>query len=301
MMKIELTGTPEELRIFLGENFNTNGLNVTINTIEETQEVLKVIKDRNLLQPMGNMEKVLELLKDVNLPGVNLENFKYDSDRDTGYFGRLNSDDFISYVSLSKKVRFSKGTVMPDKGWLVFYYRGEIVYIPQHPIRYNMSWDDLESAGLVFGKDIKIDKQTYNISLPTGAKANPVDDIKWQNSNANEELEIDLGYGSVWNELIYRVHKDIPGVTDLGEDCSGGPQYGENWDELTDEELNINWNKCSVGTATWCQEIASTDSAGRVHRGHHRLAISGRGTSSDSYVHLGWRAMLKVKIDSREA
>lgn len=301
MMKIELTGTPEELRIFLGENFNTNGLNVTINTIEETQEVLKVIKDRNLLQPMGNMEKVLELLKDVNLPGVNLENFKYDSDRDTGYFGRLSSDDFISYERLSTKVRFSKGTVMPDKGWLVFYYRGEIVYIPQHPIRYNMSWDDLESAGLVFGKDIKIGEQTYNISLPTGAKANPVDDIKWQNANANEELEIDLGYSSVWNELIYRVHKDIPGVTDLGKNYSGGPQYGENWDELTDEELNVNWNKCSVGTATWCQETSSHVSTTRVFRSGNRLAVSNRGASSSSTVHLGWRAMLKVKIDSREA
>lgn len=300
-MKIVLTGTPEELRIFLGENFNTNGLNVTINTTEETEDVLKVIKDRNLLQPMGNMEKVLELLKDVKLPGVNLENFKYDSDRDTGYFGRLSSDDFISYERLSTKVKFDIGTMMPDKGWLVFYYRGEIVYIPQHPIRYNISWDDLESAELVFGKDIKIGKQTYNISLPTGAKANPVDDVKWQNASASEELEIDLGYGSVWNELIYRVHKDTPGVTDIGENCSGGPQYGENWDELTDEELNVNWNKCSVGTATWCQETSSNDSTTRVHRGHLRLAGSTRSTSSDSGVSLGWRAMLKVKIDSREA
>lgn len=300
-MKIVLTGTPEELRIFLGENFNTNGLNVTINTTEETEDVLKVIKDRNLLQPMGNMEKVLELLKDVKLPGVNLENFKYDSDRDTGYFGRLSSDDFISYERLSTKVKFDIGTMMPDKGWLVFYYRGEIVYIPQHPIRYNISWDDLESAELVFGKDIKIGKQTYNISLPTGAKANPVDDIKWQNASASEELEIDLGYGSVWNELIYRVHKDIPGVTDIGENCSGGPQYGENWDELTDEELNVNWNKCSVGTATWCQETSSYVSADRVYRGVTRLAHSNRYTSSYSSVDPGWRAMLKVKIDSREA
>lgn len=301
MMKIVLTGTPEELRIFLGENFNTNGLNVTINTTEETEDVLKVIKDRNLLQPMGNMEKVLELLKDVKLPGVNLENFKYDSDRDTGYFGRLSSDDFISYERLSTKVKFDIGTMMPDKGWLVFYYRGEIVYIPQHPIRYNISWDDLESAELVFGKDIKIGEQTYNISLPTGAKANPADDVKWQNASASEELEIDLGYGSVWNELIYRVHKDIPGVTDIGENCSGGPQYGENWDELTDEELNVNWNKCSVGTATWCQETTSHDSSLRVSRGYVRLALSGWGTSSASNVYRGWRAMLKVKIDSREA
>lgn len=300
-MKIVLTGTPEELRIFLGENFNTNGLNVTINTTEETEDVLKVIKDRNLLQPMGNMEKVLELLKDVKLPGVNLENFKYDSDRDTGYFGRLSSDDFISYERLSTKVKFDIGTMMPDKGWLVFYYRGEIVYIPQHPIRYNISWDDLESAELVFGKDIKIGEQTYNISLPTGAKANPADDVKWQNASASEELEIDLGYGSVWNELIYRVHKDIPGVTDIGENCSGGPQYGENWDELTDEELNVNWNKCSVGTATWCQETTSYDSSSRVLRGHSRLASSDWSTTSDSDVYHGWRAMLKVKIDSREA
>lgn len=301
MMKIVLTGTPEELRIFLGENFNTNGLNVTINTTEETEDVLKVIKDRNLLQPMGNMEKVLELLKDVKLPGVNLENFKYDSDRDTGYFGRLSSDDFISYERLSTKVKFDIGTMMPDKGWLVFYYRGEIVYIPQHPIRYNISWDDLESAELVFGKDIKIGEQTYNISLPTGAKANPTDDVKWQNASASEELEIDLGYGSVWNELIYRVHKDIPGVTDIGENCSGGPQYGENWDELTDEELNVNWNKCSVGTATWCQETSSYGSTDRVYRGNFRLAFSSWTTSSSSNVNLGWRAMLKVKIDSREA
>lgn len=300
MMKIVLTGTPEELRIFLGENFNTNGLNVTINTIEETKDVLKVIKDRNLLQPMGNMEKVLELLKDVKLPGVNLENFKYDSDRDTGYFGRLSSNDFISYERLSTKVKFDKGTMMPDKGWLVFYYRGEIVYIPQHPIRYNISWDDLESAELVFGKDIKIGEQTYNISLPTGAKSNPVDDVKWQNASASEELEIDLGYGSVWNELIYRVHKDIPGVTDIGESCSGGPQYGENWDELTDEELNVNWVECSAGTATWCQETSSPDSANRVLRGHYRLAGSLRIASSISSAYLGWCAMLKVKIDSRE-
>ena len=294
-MKIVLNGTPEELKEFLGMN-KSNGFNLSfmggIDIGNGDETVMSMSKD---------YDSLLNSLPD--LPGVNKDTFQYDPERDTGYFGKIDSEEFIGYEELSKLAEFSAGKLMnEDKGWLVFYFKGEIVYMPQHPIRYNVSWEDINQASLVYGdKNVEINDNVYTISLMTGAKSDPLDDVEYWNVDAGREQELDLGNGSMWNELMYRVHQDIPGVTDEGDTGSGGSQHGENWDNLTDEDLNINWNKCSKGALTWTQETSSNVTATRVGRGYNRLARLNRSASSPAYAGHGWRPALRHKIKKLES
>ena len=291
-MKITLNGTPEELQEFLAlatQKLNTKSY---VNTHEYTEwrcETEQVFLER---------DAILQTIP--NLPGINKDAFQYDPERDTGYFGRISSRDFIGYKELSKLTDFEAGELMEeDKGWLVFYFKGEIVYIPQHPIRYDVSWKDINQAGLVYGdKNVEIDNNVYTISLLTGGRSDPLDDVEYWDADAEREQELDLGNGSMWNELIYRVHQDIPGVTDKGETGSGGPQHGENWDSLTDEDLNINWNKCSKGTVTWTQETSANVTSYRVYRGNYRLAYLSWNASSDASATHGWRPVLTLKANA---
>jgi len=292
-MKIVLDGTPLELKEFLGMvkpgmfNVSFSGLDIS-NKSDET--VINGPKDYSSL---------INSLPD--LPGINKDSFQYDPERDTGYFCRISSSEFIGYEELCELVGFNKGKPMKDKGWLVFYFKGEILYIPQHPIRYDISWDDINKAGLVYGdKVIDIDGDEYNVSLMTGGKSDPFDDTEYDDANAEEEQKLDLGNGSMWNELMYRVHQDVPGVTDEGETGSGGPQYGENWDNLSDEDLNINWRKCEVGIATWTQETSVDDTSFRVARGLDRLAHLGRHMSSYADIFYGWRPVLCISSSRRQ-
>ena len=294
-MKIVLNGTPEELREFLNIN-DSLCLNKSIVSGGIGRFYSEIVDDEVTI---SNYEDILKSLPDA--PGVNKETFQYDHIRDTGYFGRLSSEKFISYDGLCEVTNFEKGKLMAeDMGWLVFYFKGDILYIPQHPIRYNISWNDINNAGLVnSSKVIQIEDLDFEISLITGARSNPVDDIKWSDADSEGEQLIDIGHGSIWNELIYRVHEDIPGTTDAGMNASGGPQHGDNWDNLTDEDLNINWAKCSNGTASWMQETSSSAVTYRVYRGYHRLADWDRFTASHASTHYGWRPLLRLKTKNR--
>lgn len=290
-MKIVLNGTPEELKEFLGMN-KSNGFNLSFMGGIDIGN-----GDETVMAPSKDYSSLLNSLPD--LPGVNKDTFQYDPERDTGYFGRISSDEFIGYEELSELVDFKAGKLMEeDKGWLVFYFKGEIVYIPQHPIRYNVSWEDINQAGLVYGdKNVEVGDNVYTISLMTGGKSDPLDDVEYWNADAEREQELDLGNGSMWNELMYRVHQDIPGVTDKGDTGSGGPQHGENWDNLTDEDLNINWDKCPKGALTWTQETSTNATTHCVHRGYYRLAYLGRATSTHAGTSHGWRPSLKIRIN----
>ncbi len=293
-MKIVLDGTPLELKEFLGMvkpgmfNVSFSGLDIG-NKSDET--VIIGSKDYSSL---------INSLPD--LPGINKDSFQYDPERDTGYFGRISSSEFIGYKELCELVGFNKGKPMKeDKGWLVFYFKGEILYIPQHPIRYDISWDDINKVGLVYGdKVIDLDGDEYNVSLMTGGKSDPFNDTEYSDANTEEEQKLDLGNVSMWNELMYRVHQDVPGVTDEGETDSGGPQYGENWDNLSDEDLNINWRKCEVGTATWTQESSVIVTSSRVDRGFYRLAYLARTASSRADTLIGWRPVLCLSNSRRQ-
>lgn len=184
--------------------------------------------------------------------------FQYDCERNTGYFGMVNSGVFICGESLSEVVGFTKGELLQyDTQWAVFYYHGDITITPLKPIRYNVSWDDINELGLVNGgKSIKINDKSYGIYLHTG----------------------DISTTNTWIELLSRLHKSS--------------DITPRWGDLNDKDLNVNWNICEYGSTTWCQEISSDAPSYRVNCGFNRLAFSGKSTSSSVSAFLAWRPLL---------
>ena len=248
-MKIKLKGSPIELAEFYIKLIESSP---TIKVDIETDDVLKDINHTK--------EQILSKYNDY-LVSLNLDpsKFQYDEERNTGYFGLVNSNDFISGKELSEFVKFEKGKLLKyDTLWAVFYYHGKIAVTPIKPIRYNVSWNDIDELGLVDGSfnRMNIKGIHYSISLHTG-------DIETTNT---------------WDELISRLHIDSKIIP--------------TWDSLTDVDLNVNWEVCKHGTATWCQETSSYDPTYRRNRGAYRLANSNGDASSDVGTNVAWRPLL---------
>ena len=248
-MKIKVKGSPVELVEFYNKLMN---LTPTVKVNIETDDVLKDINNKK--------ELILSKYNDY-LISLNLDpsKFQYDEERNTGYFGLVNSNDFISGKELSEFVKFEKGKLLKyDTLWAVFYYHGKIAVTPIKPIRYNVSWNDIDELGLVDGSfnRMNIKGIHYSISLHTG-------DIETTNT---------------WDELISRLHVDSKIIP--------------TWDSLTDVDLNVNWEVCKHGTATWCQESSSFDPSFRTYRGDYRLAYSSWSTSSHVGTYMAWRPLL---------
>ena len=203
-------------------------------------------------------EDIIKLLIDKLPSVIDLSKFQYIEYADIGYFGRVSSEDFVSYEDLCNQLDFQDGKLMNDNGWLAFWYKGSVLFISQHPVRYNISWDVINEHNLVFGeRSVDIGNSNYSVMLPTGC-----------NKVSNDT-------GTMWNDLIYRVHKD----------------YGT-WDELSNVDLNVNSSECEVGTSSWSQE--SYDGVHRTYRGHHWLESVHASTSSYTSAHYGARLVLKL-------
>ena len=204
-------------------------------------------------------EDIIELVKD-NLPStIDLSKFQYIKTEDIGYFGRVTSSDFITYRDLCERLDFDKGKLMNDNGWLIFWYKGSVLFISQHTVRYDVSWDDINKHNLVFGeRNVNIYNNNYSVMLPTGG---------------NEDNQ---GEGSMWNDLIYKVHE----------------KYGI-WDKLSNVDLNIDWDECPVGTSSWCQESYDEYMTHRTVRGKYPLTFLIANTSSTTFTDYGARLVLK--------
>ena len=244
-MNIKVKGTSEELAVLY-------------KILMELKPNIKVYPDGDNI--LTKKEQIINKYNDY-LKSLKLDpsKFQYDEERDTGYFGIVDCNTFISGDDLSKLVNFEKGKLLRyDTLWAVFYYYGKIAITPIKPIRYNVSWDDIDELGLVDGSfnRLNIKAKHYSIGLNTG----------------------DIETNNTWDELISRLHIDS--------------KITPTWDNLTDIDLNVNWYVCDHGTATWCQETSSNAPTNRTGRGHRRLAFSDWFTSSYVNAYLAWRPLL---------
>ena len=251
----------------------------------------------------------------------------YDPATDTGYYGLVGSGDFISGNDVATDIGLSAGTSQhSDTPWLKFYVgpdaacnafarRGQIAqayvaFIPQKTIRYDLTWNAIYDAGAVFGTgdngpynsgenvtqdaQVTIDGRDYIVRLPTCAKENPYPgDDDWSCAD-------NIGEGSEWNDLIYRVHTDCPNCTDptegvsiLETDRHGGPQDGDNWANFTDNDM-ITHQDFGDGSYSWGQETLSTNTTRRVFRGGNGVGYFFYFTSSSSTSYPGWRPVLEM-------
>ena len=112
----------------------------------------------------------------------------------TPYKGVVSASSFITGDALAEAVNVTEGVSMnTSAGWLHFIEDdGMELYIAKKPLRHSITYDHLNAAGLVVGKDIDIGGETYVCRLMRGAL---VTNGGFDNSNG----------GGEWNRYMYNV------------------------------------------------------------------------------------------------
>lgn len=187
-------------------------------------------------------------------------------DTTTGFYGEVPTTDFITGDTLASEIGLSAGTAQNNSSpWLKFASDGKTLFVAKKTYRYELTWDDMAAAGIVYGGDddttVTIGNRVYRVRLLTGGDGDPAS-----------------GPGGEWDALIYPVHEDDPN--------SDG--WGVGYD---DNDLGI---ASGDGRTTFCQETDDGATDERVHRG--RDAIIFYNTVRSNYVTatVGWRPVLEL-------
>lgn len=143
-------------------------------------------------------------------------------DENIGWFGTVTHAELFQGWEVSSALNLTAGTAYNDTAgtyWLKFIYNGKFLFISQQPTRRNLSWNDVYSAGSIYGVR---GNGTYPMS------GNPVDqwrimvkeevgrDIPWKFAvrslngaadpfNPADLNALKLATGNEHNDLIYRL------------------------------------------------------------------------------------------------
>lgn len=201
-----------------------------------------------------------------------------------GYFGLVTASEMITGDALAVLVGITQGTSQfSTTNWLKFAYKGKVLFVAQKPVRYNLSWDSINSVGAVMGtKQVAIKSLNYKVRLLKGALTNP-----------SENEATDRGAkGSEWNRLMLAVHEQVKNKN------WAYPAYVEGDIQdfgtyFTDADLLTN-SSFGNGSYSWCQETTKSNSSYRVIRGDNGVSYSIWYTSSSVYAYYGWRPVLEL-------
>ena len=202
---------------------------------------------------------------------------------DTTFLGIVPSDSLFNGQQLSNTMNITEGILHNNNcGWLHFYVGSSAscnrsgkpyeIFISKKTLRYGISWDHINSKGGVDGKPVIANNGiAYNCRLLTGADANPA-------TNRN-------GMGSEWNSLLYRVHSEI-----VDKNNGDNKQIGENWVDMSDKELGVNYEATPNGSFSWCQEHYRATY--RANRGDSGVSYFGNHYPTRAATGYGWRPVL---------
>lgn len=117
------------------------------------------------------------------LPAGTLEPPNHKGTETLGFFGEVATANLISGEDLCDAIGLTAGTLQySTEPWLKFVRRDRMLFVAKKPYRYNISWNDINAAGAVYGDAvIIISGIRYAVRLLSDAE---------------------------WNALIYPVHVD---------------------------------------------------------------------------------------------
>jgi len=76
-------------------------------------------------------------------------------DENFGYFGKVDTTEMFTNLELWNVTFLGKGTTATRQlfveGWFKFFYKGNVIFMPQGPTASNLSWNDLYNLGYMYG------------------------------------------------------------------------------------------------------------------------------------------------------
>lgn len=231
--------------------------------------------------------------------GPGIKTLKAGGTRQLGYFGVVSSDLVFPDQTLSAMFPLTEGTELnasPD--WLKFVNGGQVLFVAKTPMRKDISWQTLYTAGLVYGVDgsglsplpvgspvnqLKIVKSggfKYRLRMIQGADTNP-------SVNLNNATEAAGFKNSEYSRLFLR--------------CSVSDPTSTFWEKFSDTELGR--TDGANTNLTWCKESHPLSASHRVSRGAPDITgiTASVGTVADSGNNLKncWRPVLEyIGIDA---
>lgn len=161
--------------------------------------------------------------------------------------------------------------------WVEVNYNSKKLLIADRVLLTSVSWDELNSQGLIFGKNVTIDGMLCKLRVLTGGNTHRGSGTYAGGSPTTNEWD-----RFVVNELnLSGLTK--PSSTDLDSTL--------NATDLNSAHNKI-WNWYYM--YSWCQETYSVSGASRAVRGYSSARYWGNYTSSARYAYVGWRPVLEV-------
>ena len=162
--------------------------------------------------------------------------------------------------------------------WVKIKDGDKTLLICDRVILVNVTWNDLNSAGWIFGKEVNIDSAKYKLrSLTGGTGPRSTNDWYSGGTPANNE----------WDRFVTR--EEV--ITGLPAPVSSDLDSSLNSTDLSSAHNQL-WNW--MGVYTWCQETYSSNTSYRAVRGYGSARHWDNYRAASSNPHLGFRPVLEI-------
>ena len=161
--------------------------------------------------------------------------------------------------------------------WVKIKDGDKTLLICDRVILVNVTWNDLNSAGWIFGKEVTIDGAKYKCRSLTGGSNYRGGDAYAGGTPTNNE----------WDRFVTR--EEV--ITGLPAPVSSDLDSSLNSTDLSSAHNQL-WNW--MGVYTWCQETYSSNTSGRAIRGYTSARFWYGNAATYSSPYLGFRPVLEI-------
>ena len=161
--------------------------------------------------------------------------------------------------------------------WVKIKDGDKTLLICDRVILVNVTWNDLNSAGWIFGKEVTIDGAKYKCRSLTGGSNYRGSDVYAGGTPTNNE----------WDRFVTR--EEV--ITGLPAPVSSDLDNSFNSTDLSSAHNQL-WNW--MGVYTWCQETYSSNTSLRAVRGCNSARYWYDGTAAYSSPVVGFRPVLEI-------
>lgn len=201
------------------------------------------------------------------------------------FLGEVAEADFITASALTTLVGMqATGSVTnASVNWLKYNYNGKIVYLAKKVLRHAMTWESLNTKGLVFGnQQFTIGGKQYVLKLLKGYVDPPVSPYT-------------ISTGGSFNDLIYPIYN---GVSKNHPYVQAYPKQAAYLDADLGFETTFTAVSNGLGTMTWVQDSYSP-ATHHMARGYNdsdkanQLTAGWYVANNTTQNYAGWRPLIE--------